>query len=283
MSKKNSRSSSHHHTRRGPKSKPKKRRRPEIEIPPEIEAAWSEIDHPLVQAQTNLFINELREEKREDLTWATMGLLLPEEGKAELDKVNQELFEEVVEATFLAYRYERRCRRKQETPEFLWAVYWKGLVPLIRQREDPGKPLLKHWLARITVEAAGLGYGAKRRSAPDSQTVKPSEKRPAEAELPERPQHGEFCNQIVSEIKRVKFMCGQGGKTVAEIKNEHPNLAVWDLVASLSGEDQETFKHPGRWGSTVGYAHLVLAKHFDRSPGTIKNWRKALSRQMRRQ
>ena len=107
------------------------------------------------------------------------------------------------------------------------------------------------------------------------------EMEPAEAELPGRVLHGKFCDQVVSEIRKVKFMCGEGGKTVAEIKNEHPDFAVWDLVAGLSGEDQEMFQHPNRWASPTGYAHLILSKHYCRVRGTIKNWRKAYRRHRR--
>lgn len=259
-----------------------------FEIPPEIKTAWSEIDHVLVEAQTDLFIRELKKEKKVDLEVASMGAIMPEEVRPELDRINRELFEEAVEAMFLAYKYERKVRKKQETPEFLWAVFFKGLAPFILQRKDIARPLLKHWLSRITVEAAGLEHEAESQPSPDSQIVKPSEKRasdvakqPAEVELPERVLRGEFCDQVVSEIIRVKFMWGQSSRTLADIKNEHPDFAVWHLVARLSEEDQETFRHPGTWGCTVGYAHTVLAKRFNVVAGTIKNCRKAYRRHRR--
>ena len=132
-----------------------------FEIPPEIKTAWAEINHPLVQAQTELFIKELKAEKKVDLEVASMGAIMPEEVRPELDRINRELFEEAVEAMFLAYKYERKVRKKQETPEFLWAVFLKGLAPFIRQRKDIARPLLEHWLSRITVEAAGLEHEAE--------------------------------------------------------------------------------------------------------------------------
>ena len=212
------------HSRKGrrPASKKAKKespgpRQPKIEIPPEIKTAWADIDHPLVIAQTNLLIKKLEEEKRKEFTLSTTGLFMPEERRAELDRISRELFEESVEAMFLAYKYERKIRKKQETPEFWEAVFWKGLAPFILQRKDIARPLFKHWFSRITVEIARLEHEAESQPSPDSEIVKPSKKRAADVA------------KIIRELDLLKPQM-YGEADYIDLKEQHPDFLSFEIA-----------------------------------------------------
>jgi hypothetical protein len=90
---------------------------------------------------------------------------------------------------------------------------------------------------------------------------------------------GKRCDTIVAELKTIKSLVGRG-LTVSEIHGQKPEFLVWEVEKGLSGEDVETFRHPNRWGPTVGYAFGLLGKEYGRSASTIKDWRKA-ARSMR--
>jgi tRNA pseudouridine-54 N-methylase len=97
----------------------------------------------------------------------------------------------------------------------------------------------------------------------------------SEEELPGLVRRGKFCEQVIQEVKKVRYLCLDGGRAMAEIKSELPDLAVWNVLETLSQEDKETFAHPGRWGPAVGYAKLILGKNYGRSTHTVTNWLKA--------
>ncbi len=188
-----------------------------IEISAEIKTAWFEIDHPLVIAQTNLLIKKLEEEKTEEFKLSPIGLFMPEERRAELDRISRELFEESVEAMFLAYKYERKVRKKQETPEFWWAAFLKGLAPFILQKKDIATPLYKHWFSRITVEAAGLEHEVESRPSSDSQIVNVSEIRAGDVA------------KIFRELDLLKpQMFGETAYT--DLKEQHPDFLSFEIA-----------------------------------------------------
>ena len=89
---------------------------------------------------------------------------------------------------------------------------------------------------------------------------------------------GKLCNQVIGEIRRIKFMHKNGGQTMDEIKGNWPNYKVWEIVEGLSKEDREVFEKPGRWEPATGYAKLILSKHYGKSPTTITDWVKAYRR-----
>lgn len=93
-----------------------------------------------------------------------------------------------------------------------------------------------------------------------------------------REARGALCKQVVDEIKRIWHMSRLGGRTTVEIERDHPDYAVWKLVSSLSNEDRETFAHPNTWGPRVGYARMLLGKHFGNSPDTVRDWVKEYQR-----
>lgn len=92
---------------------------------------------------------------------------------------------------------------------------------------------------------------------------------------------GKLCQQIIDEIRRIRFMCLDRGRTVEEVKSEHPEYSVWAIIDRLDAEDREAFYHPRRWGPVVGYATGILAKHYSRSAHTITSWRKSYKRHQR--
>ena len=86
--------------------------------------------------------------------------------------------------------------------------------------------------------------------------------------------HGKFCDQIIDEIRRIRFMCIDRGRTVLEIRVDYPDYAVWKVVDQLPPEERDIFNHPRMWGPVVGYAEGILCKHYGKSPHTISSWRK---------
>ncbi len=96
-------------------------------------------------------------------------------------------------------------------------------------------------------------------------------------ELPELIRKGKFCVQASDDIKRIRRMHKGGGMKLAEIKQQYPDMAVWNVVATLNSEDQDTFHHPGTWGPD--YDKLVLGKYYEGvSPFTVRDWMKAYRR-----
>ena len=96
-------------------------------------------------------------------------------------------------------------------------------------------------------------------------------------ELPELIRKGKFCVQAADDIKRIRRMYKGGGKKLVEIKQQYPDMAVWNVVATLSPEDQDTFHLPGTWGPD--YDKLILGKYYDgASPFTVRDWMKAYRR-----
>lgn len=92
---------------------------------------------------------------------------------------------------------------------------------------------------------------------------------------------GEFCDRVIADARKVKRLCVDGGKTVAEIWTQHPGLAIWQVREELSEEDRETFNHPRQWGPVVGYAEMILGKQQGKSDSTIREWVKAYRRSKR--
>lgn len=103
----------------------------------------------------------------------------------------------------------------------------------------------------------------------------------AEAGQAKRIERGKFCDQVIDEVRRIRNLCLETGRSVAEIQNEHPDWAVWKVRESLSPEDQDTFNHPRLWGAPVGYAKNILAKSSDVGVHTITSRVKAYRKSQR--
>jgi hypothetical protein len=108
----------------------------------------------------------------------------------------------------------------------------------------------------------------------------------ADATLPPVPasrpiERGQFCQQVIDEIRRIKNLHLGSGMSIAEIQNENPKWAAWNVRESLSSEDRETFNHPRRWGAPVGYARLILSKDQAVTVDTVRSWVKAYRRSLR--
>ncbi len=93
-----------------------------------------------------------------------------------------------------------------------------------------------------------------------------------DAQLSERLQRGKLCDQFIQELKQIRSMVVNHGRTVAELQHNYPDFFAWKLVPGLPGDDRDTFMHPGRWGPVVGYGKGLLAKHYGVSSFTITDW-----------
>jgi hypothetical protein len=108
---------------------------------------------------------------------------------------------------------------------------------------------------------------------------KVARRRPPSARIIAR---GDFCDRIIGQMRKIKRLCVDSGRTIVEIQSESPELDVWKLRDALPQEERDTFNHPRQWGPSVGFAAQMLGKHFDRNPQTVRDWVKA-SRAARRQ
>jgi hypothetical protein len=95
---------------------------------------------------------------------------------------------------------------------------------------------------------------------------------PIPTELSERLRRGKRCDQILKEMRRIKYWRLDAVKTMAEIQTEHPDLAVWKLREGLGLEDREFFDRPNRWESVVTYGLGLLGKEYGRKPATVNDW-----------
>lgn len=86
---------------------------------------------------------------------------------------------------------------------------------------------------------------------------------------------GNFCEQIMQEMRKVKMLSAEGGRTIVEIQIGNPEFALWKLRDALPAEDRESFNSPRRWGPVIGYAELILGKHYGKHPQTVRDWVKA--------
>jgi hypothetical protein len=84
--------------------------------------------------------------------------------------------------------------------------------------------------------------------------------------------NGQRCAKLIDQIKHVRYMYLDTGRTMAEIQQDSPDGEIWKVIKNLPAEDQETFAHPNRWGPVVGYGHGLLAKEYRKSPATIRDW-----------
>ncbi len=97
--------------------------------------------------------------------------------------------------------------------------------------------------------------------------------------LPVPIRNGERCVRVSEEMRRIKHMCLEGGRTMADIRHAHPDFQIWAIRDNLGSDDQGVFDHPGRWG--LGYDKLILSKEYDRDQTTIKDWMKAYRKHFR--
>jgi hypothetical protein len=97
--------------------------------------------------------------------------------------------------------------------------------------------------------------------------------------LPVPIRNGERCVRLSEEMRRIKHMCLEGGRTMAEIRREHPDFQIWTIRERLGTDDQDVFDHPRRWGA--GYDKSALSKEYSKSKATIKDWMKAYRKHCR--
>jgi hypothetical protein len=117
-----------------------------------------------------------------------------------------------------------------------------------------------------TKEAAATGTAVGRQIFVAENSGKTGQ---AEGELVKR---GKFCDQVIDEMKRIKNLVVGTGRNIAEVQQDHPDLAAWKVRTQLDSETQETFNHPRQWGPVVGFAKMVLSKIHGVSTSTITSW-----------
>jgi len=80
----------------------------------------------------------------------------------------------------------------------------------------------------------------------------PDREGPGKIELSGTLQNGQFCDQVIDEIRRIRHL--HPANTVAQIKTTHPNFLVWTMIddPDVDAEDRDIFFHPLCWGPVVG-------------------------------
>jgi hypothetical protein len=141
----------------------------------------------------------------------------------------------------------------------------------LKQGRGPFQRLGKGKWWQATCVVAGERYnvfndGSVRKFS-DSRWRKPKEKISARTI-----EKGQLCNQIEGEMRKIKTLGAASGRTVVEIQLAHPDFAVWKVRDTLSEEDRELFNHPRQWGPVIGYAELVLGRHYGKSAQTVQGW-----------
>lgn len=106
---------------------------------------------------------------------------------------------------------------------------------------------------------------------------------PEQSILSRRNNRGRTTDKVVEEIRRIRYQCCDRARTMAELREEHKDYLIWNIVKSLPAEDQELFEHPRQWdGGTVSYALLLLGKHYGKNWMTVRDWRKEYRSRTRR-
>jgi hypothetical protein len=160
-----------------------------------------------------------------------------------------------------AYRIYKEATNSEE---------WRRLRKAIAEAEEQSKRRARPPEAQFRPDAAQGKSGPAEKS---NETESAGADLPSDTPLKIR--RGEHCNLIIAQIRRVKHLCIDAGRTMTEARGELPDLEVWKLRENLTTDDRETFDHPRRWGPVVGYALRLLAKEYGRSVHTISAWRKA--------
>jgi hypothetical protein len=83
---------------------------------------------------------------------------------------------------------------------------------------------------------------------------------------------GVFCDRVIEEMRQIKRLCLDGGRTIVEIQIGNPDFAAWKVRDTLPQEDRDAFNCPRGWGAPVGYAENILGKHYGKHPETVRNW-----------
>jgi len=84
---------------------------------------------------------------------------------------------------------------------------------------------------------------------------------------------GQLCDQVEREMRKIKALCTSGGRTIVEIQLAYPDFVVWKIRDALTQEDREHFNRPRQWGPVIGYAEIILGKHYDgKSAQTVRGW-----------
>jgi|GEM_PF-5916326 len=175
-----------------------------------------------------------------------------EEVEATLESLNRDFPDWEYQTESRAYAEIRRLEKERECI----------ILELAKRTESLASPIVDE--------------GAKRKDIAEEST---NALTPEQTEKKEwKVKRGKFCDEVIEEMKRIRFLAVDTGRSMAEIEMENPGFAVWKLRDSLGPEDKEIFNHPRQWGPTVGYAKRVLSKIHGKSTDTITSWIKAYRR-----
>ena len=133
----------------------------------------------------------------------------------------------------------------------------------------------------VLVPSAAVNEAEATEAPADNQPTEEALGETTESGLPKIVLKGKRCAKVIDEVSRIKNFHASGGRKMKEIREEWPNYEVWRIVEQLPQEDQETFEKPGTWGAKIGYARLILSKHYGNSPDTINDWVKAYKKHER--
>src|SRR5258708_3220914 len=91
-------------------------------------------------------------------------------------------------------------------------------------------------------------------------------------------QQGKDCEERAQEIAKIRRLVRAEGRTIHEVRLDHPEFGIWELVQALPKDRRDSFAKPMQWGPAKGFANNLLAEFKDRSPSTINRLRKAWRR-----
>ena len=82
---------------------------------------------------------------------------------------------------------------------------------------------------------------------------------------------GQFCDQVECEMRQIKNL-SRSGRTIVEAQRNYPEFIVWKVRDALSQEDRDSFNSPRQWGPVIGYAEMILGKHYGKNEQTVRGW-----------
>jgi hypothetical protein len=130
--------------------------------------------------------------------------------------------------------------------------------------------------ARGEIRAMLFPLGAAPIAMPTTKSKKLDQPKKTRKDSARTIEKGQFCDQVQREMRTIKAEAKSGGRTIVEIERAHPDFLVWKVRDALAQEDRDHFNHPRQWAAVIGYAEIILGKHYDgKSAQTVRDWVKA--------
>lgn len=91
-------------------------------------------------------------------------------------------------------------------------------------------------------------------------------------DLTNREKRGKHCHEVIEEAEHIRHLSGRGMK-MFEIKQEHPEYRIWNVVSGLPKEDQDIFERPNQIDApVVTYTLGLLGKAYGKHWTTVNDW-----------